>query len=223
MRGWLKRNRGLLAFLLCLGIFRTAVADWNPVPTGSMRPTILEGDVVLVDRLAYDLKLPLTDIILVPLGDPRRGDIVTFSSPVDGTRLIKRVVAIPGDTVALRGDTLFVNGAAARYDGPLAAPGPLAGDDGGRTAVRAVERIAGSTRTVQFLPQAPAMRDFGPVTIPADCYFMMGDNRDDSEDSRYIGVVPRRLLIGRAGRLLLSADIRDHWQPRFRRFGKALR
>jgi signal peptidase I len=222
MRGWLKRNRGVLVFLLCLGIFRTAVADWNPVPTGSMRPTILEGDVVLVDRLAYDLKLPLSDIILVPLGDPRRGDIATFSSPVDGMRLIKRIVAIPGDTVELRGDTLFINGVAARYAAPVAAPGPLAGDDGGLAAVRARERIAGSTRTVQFLPQAPAMRDFGPLTIPADSYFMMGDNRDDSEDSRYIGVVPRHLLIGRAGRLLVSADIKGHWQLRFGRFGKSL-
>jgi signal peptidase I len=213
----------MLAFVLGFGFFRLAIADWNPIPSGSMRPTLLEGDVVLVNRLAYDLKLPLTDIILVPLGDPRRGDIVTFSSPADGTRLIKRIVAIPGDTVELRGDTLFVNGVAARYAGPIAAPGPLAGNDGGITAVRARERIAGSTRTVQFLPEAPAMRDFGPLAVPADCYFMMGDNRDDSEDSRYIGVVPRRLLIGRAGRLLVSADIKGHWQPRFRRFGKTLR
>ena len=88
MKNWFSDNRGFLVFLLCFGVFRTAVADWNPVPSGSMRPTILEGDVVLVNRLAYDIKLPLTDIVLAQLGDPQRGDIVTFSSPTDGTRLI---------------------------------------------------------------------------------------------------------------------------------------
>src|SRR5687767_2154337 len=84
MRNWLRKNRGFLTFLLLFGLFRTAVADWNPVPTGSMRPTIQEGDVVLVDRLAYQLKVPLTDIVVAHLGEPRRGDIVTFSSPADG-------------------------------------------------------------------------------------------------------------------------------------------
>jgi len=88
MKKWLTTNRGILVFLLCLGFFRTAVADWNTTRSGSMRPTLLEGDVVLVNRLAYDLKVPLTDRSLARLGDPQRGDIVTFTSPKDGTRLI---------------------------------------------------------------------------------------------------------------------------------------
>ena len=79
MLRWLKSNRGFVMFLLGVGLFRTAVADWNPIPSGSMRPTLLEGDVVLVDRLAYDLKLPLTDMVLAHRADPRRGDVVTFS------------------------------------------------------------------------------------------------------------------------------------------------
>ena len=87
----LKSNRWFIVLLLCFGVFRTAVADWNPIPSGSMRPTLLEGDVVLVNRLAYDLKLPLTDVILAHIDDPQRGDVVTFSSPLDGTRLIKRI------------------------------------------------------------------------------------------------------------------------------------
>ena len=70
MKQWLKDNRGFLVFVLCLGVFRTAVADWNPIPSGSMRPTLLEGDVVLVDRLAYDLKLPLADQALLRLAEP---------------------------------------------------------------------------------------------------------------------------------------------------------
>jgi signal peptidase I len=96
MRNWLKDNRGFIAFLLCLGFFRLAIADWNPVPSGSMRPTLLEGDVVLVNRLAYDFKLPLSDTALLRLGEPQRGDVITFSSPKDGVRLIKRLVALPG-------------------------------------------------------------------------------------------------------------------------------
>ncbi|XLM20219.1 signal peptidase I, partial [Chromobacterium piscinae] len=94
--------RGFLVFLLLFGLFRTAVADWNPIPSGSMRPTVLEGDLVLVNRLAYDLKLPLSNVILQQTGEPLRGDIVTFYSPKDGTRLIKRLVAVPGDTVEMR-------------------------------------------------------------------------------------------------------------------------
>jgi len=100
MKNWLNGNKRYIAFLLLFGVFRTAVADWNPIPSASMRPTILEGDVVFVNRLAYDLKVPFTDTILSHLGEPQRGDIVTFSSPRDGTRLIKRLVALPGDTVA---------------------------------------------------------------------------------------------------------------------------
>ena len=221
MRSWIRRHKGFLTFLLCFGVFRTAVADWNPIPSGSMRPTILEGDVVFVDRLAYDLKIPLTDVVVAPLGEPGRGDIVTFSSPRDGTRLIKRIVALPGDRVAMRGGVLFVNGAAARYEDPVAGPEPL-GPGVNTTAVHATERLDGSERHVQFLPEIVAKRDFAPLTVPAQSYFMLGDNRDDSEDSRFIGVVPRHLLIGRARRILVSADILAHWAPRLERMGRAL-
>ena len=102
MANWIKNNRGFIAFLLCFGFFRLAIADWNPVPSGSMRPTLLEGDVVLVNRLAYDFKLPLTDTALLRLDEPQRGDVITFSSPKDGVRLIKRLVAVQGDTADSR-------------------------------------------------------------------------------------------------------------------------
>src|SRR5262249_55915996 len=78
MKNWLRENRGFVVFLLCFGFFRTAIADYNPIPSGSMRPTLLEGDVVLVNRLAYDAKIPLTDISLARLAEPQRGDVVTF-------------------------------------------------------------------------------------------------------------------------------------------------
>ena len=224
MGRWLKENRGLLLFVLGLGLFRTAVADWNPIPSGSMRPTLQEGDVVLVDRLAYDLKLPLTDVRLWPLGEPQRGDVVTFRSPVDGTRLIKRLVAVPGDVVALRDRRLWLNGQPAELVDGHEVIEPLA-DGLHLPAWQAWERGAGGApdRQVQHLSAADGRRqDFGPVTVPADHYFMLGDHRDNSADSRAIGLVPRHRLIGRAHHLLVSVDALRHWQPRWERFGQRI-
>lgn len=222
MIDWLKHNRGFLAFMVGLALFRTAVADWNPIPSGSMRPNLLEGDVVLVDRLAYDLKLPLTDVVIAHLGEPKRGDIVTFSSPRDGTRLIKRIVALPGDQVAMRDEVLFVNGRAASYDGAEFLT-ETDGRGGARKAVRLTEALGTESRRVQFLAGPAGVVSFGPVVVPAGHYLMLGDNRDNSADSRYFGFVPRRLLIGRAGHILVSVDIQGDWLPRFERFGQRLR
>ena len=219
---WLRDNRGFVLFLLCFGVFRTAIADWNPVPSGSMRPTILEGDVVLVDRLAYDVKLPLSDRSLARRGEPQRGDVVTFSSPKDGTRLIKRIVGVPGDVVEMHGDRLVVNGEAAVYSQLTEVSEPIGGGINVK-AVRATEAVAGSTRSVQIIEGIASRRDHGPVTVPPGHYFMLGDNRNNSEDSRFIGFVPREALIGHAHRILVSADITGHWLPRLERTVAPLR
>ncbi len=218
MRHWLKENRGFIAFIFCFGFFRLAIADWNPIPSGSMRPTLLEGDVVLVDRLAYDFKLPLTDTVVFELGAPQRGDVITFTSPKDGVRLIKRLIAVPGDVVEMRDEVLFINGSACEYLNPSVASEPL--DNGITTpAIRAIERSAEKEHLVQVLPNIPATRSFGPIAVPQGAYFFLGDNRDNSADSRFIGVVPRHLLIGRAHHILLSANIKGNWLPRLDRVG----
>jgi signal peptidase I len=225
MKQLFRQNRGFIAFLLALGLTRTAVADWNPIPSGSMRPTILEGDVVLVNRLAYDLKLPLTDIRLAELGEPQRGDIVTFTSPADGQRLIKRVVGLPGDRIAMRQEQLYVNGVPACYEAGDSRPEAVA-EGVVLTARRGTEELGGARHALQFLPGVPARRDVDEVLVPQGHYFMLGDNRDNSADSRYIGMVPRRALIGRAHHVLVSADWlgEDGWRlmPRFSRFLKPL-
>lgn len=222
----LKAHRGFLLFMLSFGLLRTAVADWNPIPSGSMRPTLLEGDVVLVNRLAYDLKLPLTDVVLLPLGEPERGDVVTLSSPVEGTRLIKRVVGLPGDRVEMRDDVLILNGQPLTYTdahrrGEEVAPGFVV------DAVRATEDLAGHPHPVQLLPSLPARRSFPETTVPAGHYFLLGDNRDNSHDSRFIGMVPREKLIGRAHHVLVAADWlgEDGWRmaPRFGRWGSKIK
>ncbi|WP_082517118.1 signal peptidase I [Acidovorax sp. Leaf78] len=219
---WVKSNRGFIVLLLCFGIFRTAVADWNPIPSGSMRPTLLEGDVVFVNRLAYDLKVPLTDVVVARLGDPARGDVVTFSSPLDGARLIKRIAALPGDTVEMRDEVLYLNGQAARYDAPEAVTEHLAELGAEVSATRWTEHLDGHERRVQWLQGVTAHSSFGPVTVPAGQYLVLGDNRDNSADSRYIGFVPRHLLIGQARRVLVSADILENWAPRIGRIGHPL-
>ena len=216
MRSWLQNNRGFLIFLLCFGFVRTAVADWNPVPSGSMRPTILEGDVVFVNRLAYDFKLPLTEVTLARLAEPQRGDVVTFFSPQDGARLIKRVVGLPGDVVEVRDGVVVINGSPARYTSPALVREPIAAGSE-VPAVRAVEEIDGQTHRVQYLQAGAPWRSFGPLKVPAESYFMLGDNRDNSLDSRFIGAVPRSKLIGRAERTLVSADITGSGMPRLNR------
>ena len=221
MKNWIKDNRGVFLFLICFGLFRTAIADWNPIPSGSMRPNLLEGDVVLVNRLAYDLKLPLTDIVVTPIAEPRRGDIVTFSSPRDGTRLIKRIVALPGDRVEMRDERLIVNGEIAEYLDPESTVEP-AEQGAGIPAMRLTETIGQHTRRVQLLDRAGALSTFGPLEVPRGSYLMLGDNRDNSADSRYFGFVPRHLLIGQARHILASADINGSWAPRLERFGRRL-
>ncbi|HEY2816355.1 MAG TPA: signal peptidase I [Casimicrobiaceae bacterium] len=218
---WIRSNRGLIIFILLFGLFRTAVADWNPIPSGSMRPTLLEGDVVFVNRLAFNLKVPLTNVVVARLGEPRRGDVVTFFSPRDGTRLIKRLVAVPGDTVEMRNKILIVNGRPATYAPIGTAPEELA--PGIETeALRLDERTNDREHLVQWLGPSGDRDNFGPIAISADHYLMLGDNRDNSADSRYFGLVPRELIIGRAVMILASADINGRFAPRLERFGERL-
>jgi len=215
-----REYRGVLLFLLLMLVFRSAWADWVRVPSGSMNPTILEGDRVLVDKHVFGLRVPLTHLHLTTGTDPERGDIVVFDSPVNGTSLVKRVVAVPGDTVWLDGERLVVNGMVAQYT-----PGDAARL---RTLLAGTQQAEpqllresgyGPAHDILLLPGRGALRHFGPVQVPAGQYFMLGDNRDNSADSRYIGFVPRELLIGRAHHILVSADIKGHWRPLFERFG----
>lgn len=222
MKKFIRENKGFIVFLLTLGVFRTAIADWNPIPSASMHPNLLEGDVVFVNRIAYDLKVPLTDISVSHLGEPQRGDVVTFFSPKDRTRLIKRIAALPGDRVEIRGERLIVNGKASDYV-VLGNAVEHIENVGDLQALQLQEHNASASYSIQVLPQVDAQRDFGPVTVPAASYLMLGDNRNNSQDSRYIGFVPRALLIGRAERILVSADIQGNWMPRTERIGMSLR
>ena len=222
-RWWRKEIRPLLFLALILFSLRSSLADWNDVPTGSMRPTILEGDRVFINKLAYDLKVPFTTWHIAEWSNPQRGDIVVFFSPHDGLRLVKRVVGLPGDTIELHTNTLIINGSPVAYQ-PIAeevlrdlAPADRAG------RVFANEELPGQAHGVTGNPAAPAIRSFAPVRVPEGQYFMMGDNRDDSFDSRYWGPVARKEIVGRATAVVLSIDKKNYWLPRWQRFFTSLR
>jgi signal peptidase I len=215
--------RSFIVFVGLMLVFRSAVADWMVVPTGSMNPTIMDGDRIFVEKMHYGLRVPFTSVRLTEGSAPQRGEIVVFSSPADGKVLVKRLIGLPGDVVSLRDDRLVVDGAPADYS-------PLHGvfDEEMvaefREAAHRVsrERVAGIDHAMMLLPGRPAERDFGPVTVPAEQYLMLGDNRDDSADSRYIGFVPRRLLLGRATRVVVSLNPDDYDLPRLDRSFAAL-
>ena len=216
-RLWGEWLRPFACILLAAAPLKSAVVDWNWVPTGSMKPTILEGDLVLVNKLAYDLKVPFTTLRLSRWGDPDRGDIAVFFSPRDGTRLVKRVIGLPGDTIELRSEVLYVNGVAQRYS--RRDPGPFRGDVfEDRSPVVAVERLGSRDHYVMALPGRAAMRSFGPCVVPQGRYFMMGDSRDNSLDSRFFGTVPRDRIVGRAAAVIASFDTRRFLLPRVTRF-----
>ena len=215
-REWIK-PLGLVAIIVFP--LKSAVADWNWVPSGSMKPTILEGDLVFVNKLAYDLKVPFTTWHLAEWSHPQRGDVVVFYAPHNGQRFVKRVVGLPGDTVELRREQLIINGSSMDYT-PLAPEVSAQLADGERQAsLFATEKLPGCDHAVMVTPHLPAKRDAGPIRVPENQYFMMGDNRDNSFDSRYFGPVDRSRIVGRTSSVLWSMN---GWRPRSQRFFRSL-
>ena len=219
-----KEYRSIVIFVVFVIIpVKSSLADWNWVPTGSMNPTILEGDLIFVNKAAYDLRIPLTLHRLAKWSDPQRGDIVVCFSPDDGTRLVKRIIALPGDTVAMRNNKLFINSQRLDYTKIDSKYTQYLSSSLRKKCVLAMEDLDGSTHAVMSFPALASMRNFGPITIPQNSYFVMGDNRDNSRDSRSFGFVDRKLIIGKAKGVITSFDITDKYQPRFKRFFDSLK
>ncbi len=217
--GWIKPIAPAIIVLLTL---RSAVADWNVVPSRSMEPTLLVGDRIFVNKLAYGLRFPFTDYWLAHWGQPDRGEITVLLSPEDGTRLVKRVIGLPGDVLEARNNRLFINGEPTSY-GEID-PEMLVGieDDQLNRHIFASENLDGRKHGIMITPHVRSPRTFGPITIPEDHYFVMGDNRDASKDSRWFGLVERDLLVGRSSRVVMSIDYDDYYLPRGDRFFKEL-
>lgn len=194
-------------------VFRSALADWNVVPSGSMKPTILEGDRILVNKIAYDARVLLTHISIHRFAEPQRGDIIVFDSRAADTRLVKRVIGLPGDVVAMTENHLTINGIDARYSRIV----------DGTDAILAIETYGGRSHRIELsLAGGSGASTFGPVRVPEDHYLVLGDNRDNSADSRFYGFVPRDEIVGSAKTVVLSLDYDRHYLPRLDRFFHAI-
>ncbi|MEW6994672.1 signal peptidase I [Colwelliaceae bacterium MEBiC 14330] len=212
---FLKKHKQLVFFLALMSIFRSAIADWYSVPTGSMQPTIKEGDRIIVNKMAYDLRVPFTDISLASLDSPKRGEIIVFESHAANLRLIKRIVGLPGDIISMNNETITVNGQQLSLQ---------AFDDKGVTndasSLNYFSQTTGKiNHRVNIDDNASSiMSNFSPVTVPKGHYLVLGDNRRHSADSRVYGFVPHHELRGKATAIAFSVDYNNFYIPRKERF-----
>lgn len=196
-------------FLLILICVRSSVFASYHVPTGSMNPTILEGDFFFTNKLAYRLKVPFTKTSVVEWGIPSRGELIIFKFPENERELYtKRVIGIPGDIIEMRSGRLIVNGRAVKLE--------TAGTKDGISLFK--ETLFGREYTIQRMLGRSYMADVPPVMVPEGHIFVMGDNRDNSYDSRSWGCLP---LCNVEGELIVrwfSFDLKG-MRPRFDRIG----
>lgn len=187
----------LWAVVLALMI-RTCIVQSFKIPSGSMEDTLVIGDCLLVNKFIYGISVPFSDLRLPGLRAPQRGDVVVFKFPEDRSKdFIKRLIGVPGDEILVRDKRVYVNGAL--YKNP--------------------HEVHKDPKT---LPRESAPRDdFGPVRVQANAYFMMGDNRDNSYDSRFWGFVPKADVVGLAFIKYWSWD-QSRWLPRWQRIGKLI-
>lgn len=238
---WIEYPVSFFPVLLVVFLLRSFVAEPFKIPSSSMRPTLEVGDFILVNKFAYGIRLPIVEQKVIPTGNPRRGDVVVFRYPVNPSQdFIKRVVGLPGDVVEYRDKSLTVNGKPL----PRSPDGTYSWLEGLRfeTTDRFIERAdAGNEEhayTISVSPQAPSIypqnvRSFPgrehceynsqgfTCKVPPGHYFMMGDNRDFSDDSRYWGFVPDDHIRGRAFFIWFNWD--DISSLAFKRVGSGIR
>jgi signal peptidase I len=224
---WVSFGAELFVVVALMFTCRIAVADWPKVPTGSMEPTLRVGDYLLVNHLAYGPRLPFTNTA-IEMGKPQRGDVVVFRYPLDVSQFyVKRLVGLPGDRVAFKDGTVSINGEP--FDKQSLGEG-TADEDRHQVLVR--ETAAGNTRTLKLNPlwqgrlalssegaglaQNCRTERLGAweCTVPQGQYLMLGDNRDNSADSRVWGFLPHEQVYGKAVRVLINfSDLKRAWTP----------
>jgi len=205
-------SRSFFPVILIVLILRSFIVEPFRIPSGSMMPTLLVGDFILVNKFTYGIRLPVLNKKVVENNDPQRGDVVVFKYPQNPTLdYIKRVIGVPGDSVHYQNKTLFINGVPQKQTpiGAYTGVGSGARETG---TLKNIEDLGGIEHEVLVNPMAP---DFGygcqvllrgPITVPDDHYFVMGDNRDNSNDSRCWGLVPEKNLVGKAFGIWMNWD-----------------
>jgi len=210
--------RSFFPVILVVLLLRSFVVEPFRIPSGSMMPTLLDGDFILVNKFDYGLRLPVVHTKILGVGEPQRGDVAVFRWPKDPSKdFIKRVVGLPGDTVTVHGNELVVNGKRIRhrYLGPYLGPGSSSLFNPGLYR----ETLGSHTHDILLMKQVPVPN--GTYHVPKGHYFVMGDNRDDSDDSRMWGFVPERNLVGKAFLIWMNWDP-QRMHPLWSRIGEVI-
>ncbi|EGV52436.1 signal peptidase I [endosymbiont of Riftia pachyptila (vent Ph05)] len=204
--------RSFFPVIFAVLVLRSFLVEPFRIPSGSMMPTLLVGDFILVNKFSYGIRLPVLNKKVIDIDLPQRGDVAVFRYPKQPwIDYIKRIVAVPGDTIHYRGKVLYINGKPMQQT-PV---GIYNGTGGGARIsgyLRAVEDLNGVEHEILMHPMAPDLAmgcnvlSRGPFTIPEGHYFVMGDNRDNSNDSRCWGLVPEENLIGEAFAIWMNWD-----------------
>ncbi|KUJ74835.1 S26 family signal peptidase [Thiomicrospira sp. XS5] len=210
-------SRSLFPVFLIVLVLRSFVVEPFRIPSGSMYPTLEIGDFIVVNKFAYGVKLPVTQTKILPIGEPERGDVVVFKYPKDpDVDYIKRVIGLPGDEIAYYGKTLYINGNPVKQK----LLGEYEGTASGKVmdgASLLEEFLEAHSHDILLDPEKSS-QDMNTVVVPEGHYFMMGDNRDHSNDSRFWGFVPEKNLKGKAFAIWMNWDDGVH----FDRIGKGI-
>ena len=212
--------RSFLPILIIVLLLRSFVVEPFRIPSGSLKPTLLEGDFILVNKYVYGLKWPVLNTSIVHYNKPMRGDIVVFRWPPNTkVDFIKRIIGVPGDRISYVNKQLIINGKtieqydlefATDYDNGFAKP-----------VLLKEEQLAKAKHQIFINPHDPAINFVKDLIVPTGYYFVMGDNRDNSADSRYFGFMPEQNLVGKALRIWFSWDAQQ-WKVRWERIGQKL-
>ena len=197
-------SKSFFPVLLLVFLLRGFLVEPFRIPSGSMIPSLYIGDFILVNKFAYGLRIPVLNEKIFGDGTPQRGDVVVFRYPRDpSVDYIKRVIGLPGDHIAYYNKVLYVNGKAVprEYVGEYRGPGEE------HAAKQYTENLAGVKHAMLLIPSRPGLD--AEYIVPDGHYFMMGDNRDNSNDSRYWGVVPDKYLVGQAFFIWMNLDFDD--------------
>lgn len=192
----------LVIIVVVVFAFKSSFIANYTVPTGSMRPIIEIGDKLIVDKMAYNLRIPFTDISLYEFGKPQRGDVVVFESPYDSSEtFVKRLIGLPGDLIEVENGVIAINGKPVEVD----LDGAMSLTDIVKNGGLYKETLNGKTYTVRRIPNCIRMPSV-QVRVPQGQYFMMGDNRCESKDSRRFGFIAEKKIWGKAKFIYFSFD-----------------
>lgn len=207
-------SRSFFPVFLIVLVLRSFLYEPFRIPSGSMKPTLLVGDFILVNKYAYGLRLPVLGTKIIPVGQPKVGDVIVFRHP-DGDDLIKRVVGLPGDHIRYVDKKLYIN------DQLVATDAAHLSKDGNLEVLESTERLDSIMHNIYVMPDRIEYYPYSNTIVPPNSYFVLGDNRANSKDSRYWGFVREQDLLGKAFATWISWD-GDNKGIRWDRFGKSI-